>query len=419
MTTGTRIDPADREFRRWAADQLGTSPDAPATAARTAFCSLLRDADFVPPDEWHSAYRVLAVDANAASATAFGDPNIARDVQDRLRLEIDEFASEYFNLEPAERRNRWGELQVRAASFKSLVNWLDALAPGLDIRKDMTLNGPPQLIGLFEAVLRNFVVRPIEAAWHRQRFIEECQPEIGAYQYAAQQLQKRYPALAALAPDLVTQLATWSKAQREREARRKKVRAAMAQAGSTTDLKKLLPFALILIPAFIIGLSRDSSKKSRPPVQVPSYNPPPFQFKQWKDMTLEEKKSTGSAFRKLFGGPDNWKPEDELPGGNVPPNDNKDDPSAANLRTGAELLREYRELKEQRERDERERRPSELNTTPTDLELKEYIRQAVEFIEKNSPEKQAINPEPSNSLPSDIPDEELTRQRAKPKPDGD
>jgi hypothetical protein len=47
------------------------------------------------------------------------------------------------------------------------------------------------------------------------------------------------------------------------------------------------------------------------------------------------------------------------------------------------------------------------------------MRQAQDLIEKNKREQKAINPEPSNSSPFDIPDDELSRQRAKPKPDGD
>src|SRR5262249_33143954 len=151
MTTGTRLDHEHREFRRWAADQLGVSADAPTSDARAAYCNLLRDADFVPPVEWHSAYKLLSTDSEVTVATVARDANVARNVQDRLRIELDEFTAEFFDIDPVERRNRWGDLKIRAAAFKSLSTWLDALAPGLDVRKDMTLNGPPQLFELFGA----------------------------------------------------------------------------------------------------------------------------------------------------------------------------------------------------------------------------------------------------------------------------
>lgn len=407
MTTGTRIDPGDREFRRWAADQLGTSPLSPVTLARTAFCNLLRDADFVPPVEWHSAYKVLAVDPNLAAAPVFGEPNIVRDVQDRLRVEIDEFTAEYFDLDPDQRRNRWGELLVRSASFRSLANWLDALAPGLDIRRDMTLNGPPQLFSLFEAVLRNFILRPTEAAWQRQRFNEECQPEIGAYQYAAQQMQKRYPALAALAPDLVTQLATWSKAQRDREARRKKLRSSLAQSPSYSAAgaaekksanagSRYWVVIAIIVGANVLRLIFSSDSKPKPQFNSP---PPNFHITPYYPPQKNDSQSPLSRYSDDNG------------------------PNPQNVRFGEEALRRYRYLKEQQDKAEQYRKSLEPNRpqsqTPLGPEMQKIMREAQDLIEKNKRQRPAINPERPDNSPFDIPDDELLPQRAKSKPDGD
>jgi hypothetical protein len=350
MKTGINLESQTGELRRWAADQLGTSPDAPTTEARAAFLQLLRDADFVPPTEWHLAYKVLAADETSARAAVVSDPNVLRDVQDRLRAEIDEFTGEFFDLPPAERRSRWRELKSRTVSFRSLSAWLDALSHGLDADKNTTLNGSPQLERLYEVVLQNFVLRPTEAAWHRQRFIHECQAEIAAYQYAAQQLQKRFPALAALAPDLVTQLATWSKAQQQREARRKKLRASLMQApsysaegatGEKPKEKSRVWIAIVII--VVLNLLRIVFSESKP---TPKFSPlPPTQ-------------SAPSYRQPVLPAPRYIPPA-------LPP-----ETSDVNSPWGDEVEQILREVLDRRERNRREGKPfdsTETITIPFDL----------------------------------------------------
>jgi hypothetical protein len=201
-------DTALPNLRGWAAAQLELAPDAAPAQARTALARRLAEDDFVPPYRIQQAAVFLLRPATGAEAV-LRQGQAQYDEEDRLRIEVDEFAAEFFKLGVPERRRRWQELCSRCAFAPTLIGWLGGLERGLDVPLT-PLAGTP-MSELAEHLGALFVLRPAARAARRLELLAEMRNDIPRWQAAARQLQSQAPRVVALGPTLVEELANWDR----------------------------------------------------------------------------------------------------------------------------------------------------------------------------------------------------------------
>jgi hypothetical protein len=208
-------DTALPNLRGWAAAQLELAPDAAPAQARAALVRQLIDDDFVPRYRTQQAALFLLQPATGAELL-LRQGQAHHDEEDRLRIEVDEFAAEFFKAEVPDRHRRWQQLREECAFCPRLSNRLESLRNGLGVTlpqtDDKLLNDliryiaesfPSGLTG--KAVRRLELLKPIEdlTVW---RWIVE----------RVARLEHELPDVMALAPDLVSDLASWEKRLRPR-----------------------------------------------------------------------------------------------------------------------------------------------------------------------------------------------------------
>jgi hypothetical protein len=196
--------------RRWAAKQLGVSPDVAADEARSVFLRQLPREDFVPQPSLWTAARCLGVGGDGTSATPRVEADATREQEEALRAEVEDFANTYWTIPAADRRARWQVLSARAALFLPLRARLQCLEGGLTVAgPDLPAGTDASVADLARRICELYVLRLAARArawqtqWREMRFgIPEWKP-------AAAKLRARFPDVAALMPDVVDKLAGW------------------------------------------------------------------------------------------------------------------------------------------------------------------------------------------------------------------
>jgi hypothetical protein len=124
---------ADDE-RRWAEEQFGLAAYVPPAERQRRLLRHLDSAEFMPPVAWHDALEIVL--QSQTEVEAGGPPDcraFCREVEDRWRDEVDEFARSFFAIPPDVRRERWARLRDQCALSHSLAFRLKRLEPGLAI----------------------------------------------------------------------------------------------------------------------------------------------------------------------------------------------------------------------------------------------------------------------------------------------
>jgi hypothetical protein len=190
--------------RRQVADQLGVSPEALPADAKAAFLRRLPGAGFLPPPPLCAA---------AAALTDRRVPGAAGTIVDNedndLRTAVTAFVREFWSLAPASRREKWRDLLNRSAADPLLAARVRRLESGIDLASAVERAATPrqrQLVGMAETL---FVLGPIERAARRRELLDGLPPPTGAWEAAAREIARDFPAHAALEPALVERLSTW------------------------------------------------------------------------------------------------------------------------------------------------------------------------------------------------------------------
>jgi hypothetical protein len=262
------MDEALPDVDGWARRQLGVPLEATPTQARPAVLRALADGEFVPPPEWQEAVEVLYRPSRAPAARG----RAAVDEEARLRPEVETFATEYFKLAPPARRERWHALAVQCRPFPRLAARLEVLVPGLEIDLVAFLAREKKFDELAQQVTTLFLLRPPERAARRQALLAAWGDRQFKLEGTARRLQKRFPALAALEPDLAGHLTACRTAEKllrksakQQASARPKSRASVG-GGSVVGIW----FLILLFTRFLGGLTPHSSVP-----QTPSYTAPP------------------------------------------------------------------------------------------------------------------------------------------------
>jgi len=215
LTTTSNATP-EPDVRGWAAAQLELKPDVTPQQVRTALLRQLPEDDFVLPYRCQQAALFLLRPADGAERI-LRQGQAPYDEEDRLRLEVDAFAAEFFELALPERRRRWQALRGHCAFCPPLAARLEGLERGLDVAPEKL--AATEMRELAERVADLFVLRPAARALQRQELLRALATNGVRWQAAARQLQQHAPPVAALAPGLIEELASWEQRRQQQHNR--------------------------------------------------------------------------------------------------------------------------------------------------------------------------------------------------------
>jgi len=272
------------DVRGWAAAQLELKPDATPQQVRAALLRQLPEDDSMLPYRCQQAALFLLRPADGAERILC-QGQASYDEEDRLRLEIDAFAAEFFKLAIPERRRRWQALRGHCAFSAPLIARLEGLEKGLDVALEKVSGA--DLRELAERVCDLFVLRPAARAVQRQEVLHEMGTEHARWQGAARELQIQAPAVAGLAKTLLEEIATWEERwQRQRKGAVKlpAVGRLPGKKGDKWTRRQLIIAIIIVVVAIVSGVLHNyRADRSEP-------NP---NLKRAKDILMRELTGTG------------------------------------------------------------------------------------------------------------------------------
>lgn len=338
--TGTHREPESADLRAWAARQLGVAPNTGEDEVRHGFLRRLPDAEFVPPWEEQGAAAVLT----GRSPTRTTRLVAAREEEVRLRVEVEEFAAEFFMLPPAERKRRWLALSEACTFTVPLTARLYRLGAGLDVELPAERCTPVGQLAGYVAEL--FVLRPAERAFRRQAILQQIRADPACWERAAQQLRKQHADVASLENDWILKLAARSKRQaQESKGLQRLARKPASQSigfGSNYQFIVAIVFALCIVLRFFIVGNSYSPRYS--PRGQPAFPKPTWRINSTQSSPQEKIASQVGAKGGLL---DVWEKElASLPKGAKLPKNNSRPGEATRRLLGIETAEDARRLRE-------------------------------------------------------------------------
>jgi hypothetical protein len=307
---------SDGRAKAWAAEQLGVPSESPPEVCTAAFLRRLADEDFVPPPRLREAWELAARgSSDDGPAMRWLDTTAEAELSGR----VEEFAAQFFNLPPEQRSAHWERLYADARRRHRLETRLRRLKPGLAIEFK-----PERALSLREAKLvqwiRELFPLPPEqrAVRRRQMLRDDGGRDIRPWQKAAQRVGRRQRAVAALAPDLLLPLATWSRGVKAatRNRQRRKVAGVkwwrpIFRAGP--NLFKSTPWipVAIVVVSWLVGALLVEPHEHRH-YDPPIYSPP-IQRQEWYGYTEDKRLHDAYEILKKQGQFPSRAPSDQSP----------------------------------------------------------------------------------------------------------
>jgi hypothetical protein len=284
-TDNNSADRRDRVRRAWARGKLHIASDD-VNDLRDAFWNVLVESQGTPPGEQRLAYRVLADSTVWTTDPSIAIPPVvvaAADVAAEAQLSeaIEQFATQFFSLTPAERRERFEALNADVAAYPRLDRRLDEFATVLDAAPVKNAAGHPRELELATWLEKLCVAPP------SQRGALRCQAWKALYERAAEnwppaivrQLKQRDPTAARCDSVLLEAI----EQEPARALKRERIRGERAVARSDqqvqviTEPEPMWRFILILVVSGVIGViagASTSSSKKDPNAGNPYYSSP-------------------------------------------------------------------------------------------------------------------------------------------------
>jgi hypothetical protein len=275
--------PPGSGLERWSAEQLGLAEDAAPEAVRAAVFRELPEQDFVPSFAWHQAAIVLTRPNQKVLLDDALRGHLLRTEEESLREEVEEFAAEFFTLPVPQRQVRYQALERQVATFPALEARLASLQRGLTFTVPNVDAQAPQVRELLKYIVELFPLRPGPFSARTGELFYNMQWDKAAWQNAGLLVQRHLPAVAALAPRFLSQLAGWTEQERATEKGRKRVlkrrpgAAEKSEGGFPRWLISVFVIVGIGLIRLLVNLSGDS-KSSGSRVTIP----PPPQFEHVK-----------------------------------------------------------------------------------------------------------------------------------------
>jgi hypothetical protein len=197
------------DLQRLAAGKFGVEQGVAPDALRAVLLRRLRDEDYLPDPALHEAMRLLS--GRPIGPESWLQEEAAGAEQERLRGEVEAFASAFFTIPVAERRQRWQSLLQACTGHEPLRDRLLALKLGLDVDRGRISNHPPAVRRLADLILALFVLRPGPRAALRRELVRDLlsDPALpGAdLRRARKRLMRVHPEVATISDGLLLQLA--------------------------------------------------------------------------------------------------------------------------------------------------------------------------------------------------------------------
>jgi hypothetical protein len=263
----TGIDPERLERRlRWAAEQLGLSPEASLDEVRAAWLRRLPQEDFVPSSELRWALAALLRRQTEGGWEARADEAASAAEEQRLRSKVEAFAETFWDLPPAERRRCWQELRDRCAFAPALRARLDLLQAGLDINAGKP-SSDARVNELANCVRELFVLRPGSRARVRRDILSRMDGKRKEWIRAVRHLRRSSATyrLAALGNDLLDAIAI-KKPKAKRLAKKQP-----SQPAPPPDKGRQVPrWIFIIIAVAASQFARIACNHNPPPTTMPN-----------------------------------------------------------------------------------------------------------------------------------------------------
>ena len=200
---------------------LGIPGEVPPTERVRLLLQQLDHADYMPPTAWYDVLELLA-DANPECAGTIwhARPALSREFEDRLRTEIDELATRFWDIAPTDRLPQWNGLAQRSRCWPSLRARLALLEPGLAldlIAIDVT--GDERVTRLAQSVVQLFALDATSRGQSIGAVLGSMVNDPHAWEEAAQRLSRDRPEIARLVPEFLAAVTTLCDHEREENLR--------------------------------------------------------------------------------------------------------------------------------------------------------------------------------------------------------
>ena len=278
------IDPSDAppdqvlELRQWASRSLEFDlTDDPERLRRKAFLRI-EEAEFQVPT---GRSEMLDAVFRPPQTFRWDDwPEFQYDVEEQVAREVELLAAKILELDPIEREARWQALNSRCENFPVLRRRMIQLLPALRIDD----RGPPLPEGRAEELGRlalQLVPLPFsERNQTRIAAIETMHSDPDSWEAAAQKIQRDFPRICALAPELFEEVSRFSSmresaatARRRRQVRQNKQRSPdpeLVQSGGSGSPVWIYIFLGTMVLR-VIAAGFQHASNPRPPT-IPSYH---------------------------------------------------------------------------------------------------------------------------------------------------
>ncbi|MDB5388729.1 MAG: hypothetical protein JWM11_4375 [Planctomycetaceae bacterium] len=183
------------DLRDWAHETLKLPSDLTTPGMRVAILERLAQCDFVPPQDWNDSINVLIPSAPVTDHSAI--PNgYYQDRETVVRSKFEQFARNFFELPPDQRRAQWEQLKILSAPWPPIRVCMTRLEPALDIDLSCLQEGSPKTWQIGRYFSRRFVQwaahLPTES-WEQQLVATENKDSL---RRTAKAFRRRFPHLA-------------------------------------------------------------------------------------------------------------------------------------------------------------------------------------------------------------------------------
>ncbi len=277
MDSRRELSSLSRSDRRlsWARRQLGVPADATPEQVQARFLTIVEEDDFVPDESVQTAYRMLP--SGAGGLVQQHEPReFLLAEEELLTEEVEQFAEQMFELPLPERRRRWTELHSRSHLALRPRGRLESLSAGLKADLSVVDNIDRVSVRLADHLCELFLLLPVARATRRAQILDELKNDQTISNRAVRRFQSRYADLAAMDPDLLSQLIghpTHAKQVAKARRRRRREPPVVAKSQSSGGTPWWL-IGVVLVVASSVGrlVTVDNRSPSRPP-PTSTYSP--------------------------------------------------------------------------------------------------------------------------------------------------
>jgi len=262
--------PTRSEQVNWALQALDIPSGTTTRAVRSAIMAQLEECELVPPPIVAEAVQVLAPYAAGSAAGQHDTPpplpvaaaGFSRHVERRLREQVEAFAEQFFSLTVPIRHATWLRLVDQAQAYPTIMLRLQGLRRGLGLVCPPLPDHEHRLLA--EACMQLFVMRPATRAVARNALLRRREEK--GWVKSARQFARRYPPMAALAPELFEELNQWRRPPRQAPP-------VVVQTASSPQVRKLTGWFIAMIVTGVLGLifmgARGEPRRSTSPTWAP------------------------------------------------------------------------------------------------------------------------------------------------------